>query len=720
MNSLVNFGGLYMYIFNASKPYDMNKLLFQTILGSERRAKVIEQHGDNEFVIKFENSKSIGTITFDNLNYDFINKLFLEKTDIYDYEDYGKIFYEYARVAFCELALTTLNIDDYFAKEQEKDSAYAYPKFVAEYADEFDKINQSITVLWKQFIDKVNLSESYKKAFTILPDTVGGILSSHAKSRENFYYYDISNDDLLTAAYAAQLFLISGILLLITSKGYIRPEDVFNENFNNVKAVDIIKEVAKSDLDDDTKVKFFTLSLSFFYLNRYLRIYSGVSFNDPIVNIIATFGYAVADSLKNENDFKFIEPEFLEGFNNTKVSFLGFTTRYDALRNIESYFNNFSIKNDHSIPWEFGAHFINNAVSYNPEILKEGESASSIVSVYTPVIKKFIETNDTLSDYIKDDDLSIERGFNYIRDFFNGANNDKITMIDPFVFYQVTLVVSTFRYIKNTASLYSHLNDEKKNKIIFGIWMGDALLYILYNQWFVSGKFYEQVKRPKYCEDLVQTTLSKLREEVNVVVFSYFEFLKFDGKTLSSDDIAYYENYSLLYERSRSQGLTSAKIMKYFGTDAKLYAEAIKNQKTSILFEAVVSDITDKFNVITSMEENPVDISSDSEASVKDKLLNKLSAAEPTAETLDDPLLSRICTVAEKIDSANLGSTDYLMFVVVPFLSYMEKTMNKFNIGSYFDFITPDVASKTSNYEYILNEAIVKRLSYKTSLNAIC
>lgn len=154
-----------------SRPYDVMKLLFRTVLAVEPRP-IVSTYEGNVFNIDIESTGEIIPVEFDSLNYEFIQKMFTEENGIFEVEEYGKVFYEIGRVSLAVLLLNSINVKKYISESTHNE----YPKFVVEYEDEFYKIHQSISLLWNQFVNKVGLKTLYDNNVVFSPDSVFGII----------------------------------------------------------------------------------------------------------------------------------------------------------------------------------------------------------------------------------------------------------------------------------------------------------------------------------------------------------------------------------------------------------------------------------------------------------------------------------------------------------------------------------------------------------------
>ena len=688
----------------ASRPYDMVKLLLRIALGEDSRP-VITSIEENIVVLNFnDDTDEEISVTFDHLDNEYVQTIFTDENGIYDLSDYQKYIYEMSRITLVSTVLKVIEIQSFMHEYN-----LSYPPFMSEYETILYKLSYELESVWARFVTTVGLDTRYNEEVTINVTQAFELLNEYKDKFMHTERIDMLNSDIFSLVYVSLFELLHSLLLHTVEHSTVNVEELYKINASKQTVTKFLKSVVEmEEMDPPSKLKFFTLLTVFYRINRYYRVYSGIEFNDPLITILGNIGYNLTSLLKTEEDFKYIDQEFITGLLGGSKSFFAFTGRYDALVDFVNFKDSIAIQNDINVPLIHGSSFL---YMLKEPIKPKDENSKYFGDFYKPSILRYIQSNLLLSKFKRTNDLSISRSFQYLVDIISHIDDEKVTTVDPFTFYQIVLIASTYRYMKSKRDIYNSLDTNKKNYVTFGIWLADVILHSLYTQWFDSGKFYDQVERPKYCENRIQTTLRELQKEVIVVAASYLEFIKYLHNSTDFSKIVNTTNY--LYKKAfyRSSDKFFSNDDMFNSNNLKTVIADIQLGSSSILYFSLASIENSSFNIINVLKTISNKVMLDTTDFQK-----IIKSADVRDKVFYDDLLDKLLLVSYKLDKEEFNEFDYLYVSTLPLLNFFFQKSEEKQVGAVFEFTTPEGNNSPLHFEFLVHEHVTKPLTSQYNL----
>jgi hypothetical protein len=292
---------------------------------------------------------------FEDLNYDYANKIAIEDIPSFGQEEFGKFFYEYGRLLFANLIIAMTHLDWDALGEK----AHNELRFVADYYDELLKLHNRAKEVLDAFCDTIKLTRDEKAPYYDFLSAASEII--HIKQGNSFSFDnpDIKNTKILSLAYTAAWFSIVGYLLIFCHKtdvdGLSRLPDAAN---NAREAKVLIKSIAESQEEDSKIINICSLIFSFFHINRLYLISSGLTTQDPLLELLGKFSSHLMDLINDENDLIIIDSDLIMANTDTGSSIAAFTDKYDPLADIARFSGTGIIKIDTANIWDFGKEYL--------------------------------------------------------------------------------------------------------------------------------------------------------------------------------------------------------------------------------------------------------------------------------------------------------------------------------------------------------------------------
>jgi hypothetical protein len=676
---------------NVGSPYNCLKIALRYALGSITRPTLINI---NDAYVTFRNDTEEIIFEFPPLNYEYANRIALEDIPSFGQEEYGKFLYEYGRVLFANLIVAITRLDWHAVGS----AAHNELKFVSEYYDELLKLNSKAPEVLAAFEDTIQLKREpnvprynlFYAAFEIINIKQNNGFSNEAP--------EIKNDYILALAYTALWFSIVGYLLLFCQKTDVDGLSrllVSADNKNEAKV--LIKSIADSQEKEENIINICSLIFAYFHINRFYLISSGLTIQDPFLELLGKFSVHLMALIKDETDLIIIDTDLIHGVTETGPSLVSFTDKYDPLADVSRFINTGIIKGDNTNIFSFGKSYI---AMYIKTI---GDDAIPLTNFIEPCINKYIEKNVSINSYGNSDNIEIEKSFVYLKNIINGLEKEKIGAVCPGTILQLTLIASTYRLIE-TSSTFSRLSDKKKLLVQVGIDMIDILIVLLYQLWFLSGKFFIQPSRPRYRGTSALDTLELLREEVLIILEEYFEFVKYGKKPQEP-----------LFRDTMKQRilkrdiLTTQEIVNRFNpisNQSAYISECGKHGIYTIAYSALCNNINPQFTIPFLADwasHTPLD------ATIIRQLSNYVEGTD-FAYT-DVPIIDAMFK-AYRVASKHLDEKpEYFMITVYALLfETMEQLLIKNSVGNYFDFNNAENLTTSYHVETIVSEMIKKPL----------
>jgi hypothetical protein len=676
---------------DVGSPYNCLKIALRYALGSIVRPALVDI--DNNYII-FRNDTEEVVFEFPQLNYEYANRIAIEDIPSFGQEEYGKFFYEYGRVLFANLIVAMLHLDWYAVGER----AHNELRFVSEYYDELVKLNAKAEEILTAFEDTIQLKRDItipKYDFLYAAFEISKIKQDNSLSNDAF---DIRNKYILVLLYTAMWFTIVGYLLLFCQKTDVDGlSRILAASQNKSEASVLIKSIANSNDDESKIINICSLIFSYFHINRFYLISSGLTIQDPLLELLGNFSSHLMDLIKGEEDLIIVDNDLIQGITDSGPSLASFTDKYDPLSDLGRFINTGIIKGDNTNIWSFGKAYI--------FMYKEGDEADSqpVVNFVEPCITKYIERNAAINSYSNSDNIDIEKSFVYLKNIINGIEKEKIGVVCPGTILQLTIIASTYRTIEKSSS-FSRLHDNKKMLVQVGIDIIDILLVLLYQLWFLSGKFFIQPSRPHYTNGSAVSTLELLREEILVILEEYFEFVRYEKK--SSEPLF----REIIKQRLlRHDALSTQEIVNRFHpiSDQSSYIiESGKHGIYTIAYSALCNNINTKMTISQLAywaSKTPLDESILRAFSKYVEGTDFAYTEIPMIDSMFKAYPASLKHIEEKPEN-------FMIAVYALLFETLEQLLIKNSIGNYFDFNKAENLTTSYRVETIVSEIIKKPL----------
>jgi hypothetical protein len=677
-------------------PYNCLKLLLRYALGSIVRPALVSIN-DNHVILK--NNIEEVVLDFPSLNYEYANGIGIDDIPAFEQEDYGKFFYEYGRVLFANLIIALTHLDWYAVGENARKEL----GFVYEYYDELLKLNAKAEEVIAAFEDTIQLKRDInlpKFDFTYAAFEINKIKQDNALSIDT---YDIKNSKILILAYTASWFTIIGYLLLFCQKSDMDGlSRIIVAGDSKQDASEIIKSIANSNEDENKIINICSLIFSYFHINRFYLLTSGLEIQDPLLDSLGKFSFHLIDKIKADEDFIIIDDDLLQGNTDSGPSLASFTAKYDPLADIGTFIKSGIIKADNTNIWAFGKEYI---YMYKDVDTKDFVPLYNLIE---PSLNKYINKYAEIASYSNSDNIDIEKSFVYLRNILNGLEKEKIGTVCPGTILQLTIIAATYRTLERSAS-FSRLQDKKKILVQAGIDIIDIILVLLYQLWFLSGKFFIQPTRPHYSDKSAVNTLELLREEVLVILEEYYEFVRFGKRTTEA---AFRD---IIKQRIiRRDLITTQDIVNRFHpvTDQSIYVtESAKHGIYTIAYSALCNDINTPMTIGGLAEwakRTPLD------ASII-RALSEYAEGTDFAYTEIPMIDAMFKAYRAAVNHIEDKPQNFMIAVYALLFETIEQLLIKNSIGNYFNFNNADNLINSYKVETIVTEIIKKPLHINLS-----
>lgn len=706
-----------MLNYSTKYAYDSIKLLYKTILGKERLycEKVIMANDKLSMLFKVDGENQI--LFLDAADLDYAQSIFKDTNKVFELADYGKLFVTYSKVVLSNFLPILYKLNRY--RIEDATVIESYKEFVSTNYDSLIKLQNAFETNWPGFISKVGIAEDKLPALFYKPNQLFSMANfDNLVKDKNVSAYDINISRTLEVILYTTYLTTLGVVLNATSTMY-NPTDIFISDAPVTKLEAIIKKVANSTLDNDTKVKFFTLVISFYKLLDYTMTFSGVKINDPIVGFLYELGKYVTETMETAEDYQYIDTEFMD-YGDTHFNFLQFTKVPDVVEEFVTM-QNTNIGTDRNIPF---------IIASELAIFLVGETDSEF-STINPIIN-YVDKID-IEKHVKNT-LYLDKMYDNIMTFADGVyDNDKLFTVDPFTVYRLIAAVSVLRRIRYTETFYTKLSTLDKNKIIANITLTDGLIYSLYNLWFNEGRFYKMVKRPKYNNGMVVSCLEDLETEILSMFHMYAGYTKTMSEIgwVNSTDIAGKVVAFTKTEREAflrraiinsayDNGLGAKGTIDYYrsvianeiiSTIANMdeFISLVRSGKYSLVYERVLSKAKPILDLFQTYNPKPNEVLSETYMN----LIATISKNDKTSDAYSESVFDFMTTyesIADRLDQNDFTNAEFLSLTYIPLFVILYKNFNNENAGTYIEYKKPEVNMKMVNFENILNVRVFSPL----------
>jgi hypothetical protein len=671
---------------DVGSPYNCVKIALRYALGNIKRPK-LSNIVDN--IITYRNDTEEVLFEFPSLNYEYANKIAMEDIPSFTQEEYGKFFYEYGRVLFANLIVALTHLDWYAFGEKARSEL----RFVGEYYDELLKLDAKLEEVLNAFMDTIQVKRDTTNPYFDFAYTAFEILKVKQNNAMSLESRDIKNTHIMVMAYTAMWFTITGYLLLFCQKADI---DGLSRLTVESETDTLIKAIIDSQEDESKKINICSLIFAYFHVNRYYLITSGLTIEDPLLKLISIFSTHLMKLIKGEEDLAIIDSDLITDNSEDGVSIASFTERYDPLDDIGLFSRYGILRSDNTNIWGFGKEYISHYKEQN------SVDAVSLYTLIEPALIKYIDKNATISSYLSSDNIDIEKSFLFLKNLFNGVDKERIGVACPGTILQLTIIGATYRTIEKSNG-FSHLQKEKQLLVQVGIDIVDILILLLYQLWFLSGKFFIQPSRPNYVNNTAVSTLEFLREEVLIILEEYFEFIRFDKNTSPMFQ-------EIIKHRLIHKDLISTEdiVNRYHPiSDQNIFiSECAKHETYTIVLSALCNNINTKITIPSLVQYAGKTQLDQSIIKALSEYVEGQSTAFTNITIIDAmikayPFIQKIIT--EKPEN-------YMIAVYALLYETIEKLILKNSIGNYFDFNKVDNLTTSYKIETIVSELVRKPL----------
>jgi hypothetical protein len=676
---------------DVGSPYNCVKIALRYALGNIIRPTLSNVQKN---IVSFLNDKEEVIFEFPKLNYEYANRIAVEDINSFDQEEFGKFFYEYGRVLLSNLVIVLTHLDWYVFGENAREDL----KFISEYYDELLKLNDKVPQVLDAFMETINLKRDPVNPYYDFIRPVLEIIKMKQDNAMSLENPDMKNSHIMAIVYTASWFTIIGYLLLFCQKvdvdGLSRL--VASADSENEAKV-FIKSIADSQEDDEKKINICSLIFIFFHINRYYLITSGLTIQDPLLELLAKFSSHLMSLIKSEEDLLIIDNDIILGNSEEGPCIAAFTDKYDPLRDIGEFREFGILKYDDTNIWEFGKEY----VSYYTE--QSGPDYVPLPTLMEPSLIKYIDKNASVSSYSNSDNIDIEKSFLFIKNIIKGVERELVGTACPGTILQLTIIASTYRTIRKSSG-YSRLSPEKKLIVEAGIDIIEILIVLLYEFWFLSGKFFIQPKRPNYVTNTAVNTLELLRKEVLIILEEYFEFVQFE-KTSNSPLFQEIIKHRLTHK----DDITTEDIVNRYHpiSDQTVFiTECGKHGIYSIVLAGLCHKINNNLTIhglSYYASKTPMD----------ETIIRSLSRYVEGGDDdhFEIPMIDAMLASYNVIGKTIVDKPENFMIAVYAVLyETIEQLLLKHSIGNYFDFTKADNLSSSYRLETIVSELVRRPL----------
>lgn len=710
--------------FNGEKPFELTKFLLKGVLGSNGRPSIAKLSTTDEklnLIVRYgsdgreENYDMIEMPEISDVSLDFIEKFAgsLETPT----EDYSKLFFEFGRA----LALvTTYNL---LKATRFVDASKAYAIFNVDTLDArmsnaYNHLLNTAEIVknkWVSFLDSVTIKDKVASQFHVEPSAFVALVESLGTLHSDTEF-DAHIGDILSIVYGITYFLsLSAALFGISNKVYSAGSIFGIDGVDESRVSSVLSAMDHSTLTDETKLRFKTLCYTFYRLNRFYRVYSGISFDDQIVTVVSGIGYVVS---KDKGEMEKIE-ELFSDITVDQGNFLEFTARHDIIYNFSTAKDR-SIKNDSADLFGIAGRFIAKVI-VPPSNPTDGQvrERDSLQDIYVPPMLKYVTKNVAIDSYHSASNDALLKLYEKARALLV-TNVDttpfSLEVVDTASFYHVVLLAATMRYFRYNKKLFGKFSDEQKALIISILHMTDSWICIAYNYWFIEGRFTSIAPRPHYTDGMSRSDLDDAKREVNGILSQYntmIEYLVNSDWELELSDAKRKELKFTVLRRFIENMMASSwggepKILEYraFETPDQ-YLAAVRNGTCPVAYGYIFAP--DRAFA------NPADLQS---AWRKHGVHHKFSdfISDIAHVYLDDEaqhsvkpsaLQYALIAALSAEEDASLSDIEYYVATYVPYLYALVANYHDTMTKSVIEFKKPDDSTLLYNYETLFNQTVI-------------
>lgn len=650
----------------------------------------------------FQNDSEETEYEFGDLNYKYVEELPVSDITIFNNEEYGKFFYEYGRTILANLMICLTKADWNSVSQLTNDEAEYVNKYFASLTILDNHVESVIESFKKNAISEEEYSEfniNYKKASDIIKCYKNEFIS-YKNSK------DMRNSDIFYCAYIGLMFTLYGLILILCQN-----EDVFSflKSPMSKSSLSLIKNIltnlSSNSEDDEGHPKKHFISMLYAY-SKMTTFYKNVSGYDKLDSLIGTL-FDLADNfvskidLDEENDIKnMISKDFVEeGIYSSGINLKSFTSAVDPLLEFLQFKSGCIISNDNTDIWEFGRVYIQGYNCYKTE-----NEYKSMMSELKPVMKDYLAS--CMKDKYSKEEMT--RIFGIVTSYLSPTNIEEYAEIDPGFMLQLTMVASAFRIIENRNSDSNVVSESEINGAIDII---DTLIVKLYEMWFKSGKYFHQQYRPNYAKsESCNDTLKYLKSEVDLILLSYLEFVRY-GNTLSESDINTFKSLkeSIIFALDKEH-LDELVSSKYPFVDQDTFIRLCAKREGRTIVQTVFENNTeyDLVNLISKYENKELS-----------KYYITNYASEPKRHT-GISIIDRAIDNSKEARNSSLSNPEIYAIAVIGIIwVYFEDIFRNKNVGNYFDFGNASASLNSYKIEHTVTQSLLVPLKRKYSISSI-
>lgn len=640
---------------------------------------------------------------FGDLNYKYIEEIPISDITVFNNEDYGKFFYEYGRVILANLMICLTKADWNSVSQLYNEEAEYVNKYFASLEVLDNHIDSVVEKFKKDYINESDYSEfniNYKKASEIIR-CYKNEFASYKDSK------DMKNSDIFYCAYIGLMFTIYGLINILSSSIDVSS---FLKSPSSKSSLLLIKNILTglsntSGEDDEAHPQrhFISMVYAYYKMTSFYKSVSGYDKLDPMLgalfdlseNFISKF-----DVDDNVEEFdasemrKLIDRDLIEeSVYSSGINLQTFTSNTDPLLEFLQFKSGCILTNDNADIWDFGRVYLN---GYN--LYKTDEEYDSIFSDLNPVIGYYLK-NRIKNNYSKEE---MTRIFGIVSEYLSPNKIEEYSEINPGLILQLTIVASAFRSIEKQKS------DLEINGAIDIL---DTLILKLYEMWFKSGKYFHQQCRPKYTSnDSCNSTLKYLKSEVDFIILTYLEFVRY-GDTVSESDMPTFKSLKeamlLTVDKEHLDEFINS---KYPFIDPDTFVRLCAKREGRSIVQTVFENNTefDFVNLISKYEHKEL---------AKYYITNY--ANEPERHT-GISIIDRAIDNSKEARNSSLSNPEiYIIAVIGIIWVYFEDIFRNKNIGNYFDF--GDASSSLNSYkiEHIVTNSLLIPLKRKYNISEL-
>lgn len=499
-------------------PFDNVNIIVKSIMGSPRFIFDLDEDEKEIIAYNFKNEKIFKISDGVSVNHIFAEKSLISN-NINEFNEYGKLFYEYGSGLLTELAIAIIRSGNNckYTLGFTNEDAYSIRKLGIAFNKNFNKF-QTLIGLRSGENENRYIEHQYHLNFSKIIDDVEFMLKNSNKDNV------IEFGDILSVLYGALTIYLTGVFINLSEKLGVNIPTIYGDG-SSYTFNDLSDRLIKSTvLEEEQKYKLISLIYFYYLLTEFYKNYSGVDFIDKFNRVF----YEIGKKLSN------IEVSELE--KEMDISYL-------FANNVENCDDLYNILRSPSV--------IKSPTSFD-YILRDSD-ITDFGTIALPIFKYFdysaefgedkpkINSSCYFNNLIEGEATHEEADILY-NHFIDNVVNVIPSSISPKYFYKITVYASAFRKLKKSSSA------KIKKLGALGLYQAEAVLTLLYKEWVKCENYCRPIGTGILCKDDRYVSKSvKAKLYIKMSLQNYSNYVRSD---VTEDDYYAYNSSNLYFRAS--------------------------------------------------------------------------------------------------------------------------------------------------------------------------